>query len=392
MMWRFILLGVVIVGAVLAGISLMDTSATGDVSASAIMANPDGDTSGFARAIEPRDWSFPIDYGPHPEFQTEWWYYTGNVATEEGRRFGYQFTLFRRAIAPQTPETESEWRTNQIYMGHFTISDIESAGFYHAERFSRASAGLAGATMDPNYRVWLEDWQVIGLNDDATQTRITGSFDDVALDVTLDQVKRPAFQGDNGLSPKSDEPGNASYYYTLSRLATEGTVTIGDESFAVSGFTWKDHEFSTSALGEGVVGWDWFGLIFDDDREMTIGKIRLEDGAARTYSGGEGSPALLIEEDGAERYIPAENFTIETLDTWISPHTGGEYPSGWRVSISDTGTGEALNFTLTPLLKDQELHGNGIVYWEGAVEISGDVGGYGYAELTGYVDALTGRF
>ncbi len=391
-MWRFLILGVIIVGVVLIGISLIDTSATGEVSASAILANPNPDISGFARAIEPYDWSFPADYGPHPEFQTEWWYYTGNVATEEGRRFGYQFTLFRRAIAPVEPETDSEWRTNQIYMGHFTITDIAGEQFFHDERFSRASAGLAGATMDPNYRVWLENWQVVGLNDDATRTRITGSFDDVALDVTLEQVKRPALQGENGLSPKSDEPGNASYYYTLSRLVTEGTVTIGDETFAVTGNTWKDHEFSTSALGEGAVGWDWFGLIFDDNREMTIGSIRLTDGGVRTYSGGEGSPALLIEADGSERYIPAANFTIEALDTWTSPHTGGVYPSGWQVTISDTGTGEALNFTLTPMLLDQELHGNGIVYWEGALEISGDVTGYGYAELTGYVDALTGRF
>lgn len=377
---------------VLAGFSLIDTSANGEVSARAVLADANPDLSGFARAIGPWDWQFPADYGPHPNFQTEWWYYTGNLATAAGRRFGFQFTIFRRAITPQAQVSESEWRTNQIYMAHFTITDVEGEQFHHEERFSRDSAGLAGAQSDPLYRVWLEDWQVTALNPEATRTRITGALENAALDITLEQVKRPALQGQDGLSPKSDEPGNASYYYSLSRLVTAGTVTIGAETFQVSGYTWKDHEFSTSALGAGAVGWDWFGLIFDDQREMTIGRIRLANGDERTYSGGEGSPALLIEADGSERYIPAENFRIEALDSWTSPHTGGVYPSGWQVTIDDTGTGEALAFTLTPLLRDQELHGSGIVYWEGAVRIDGDVTGYGYAELTGYVDALTGRF
>ena len=391
-MWRFVALGVVIIAVLLAGISLIDTSGEGEVNASAVLSNAPVDTVGFARAIDPWDWQFPRDFGPHPEFQTEWWYYTGNLATADGRRFGYQFTIFRRAIEPQARVSESEWRTNQIYMAHFTVSDIAGEHFYHAERFSRDSAGLAGSQTDPVYKVWLENWQVEALDPEATQTRITARTDEVALDITLEQVKRPALQGENGLSPKGPEPGNASYYYSLSRLLTEGTVTIGNETFEVTGNTWKDHEFSTSALGVGALGWDWFGLIFDDGREMTIGRIRLADGTDRTYSGGEGSPALLIDEDGTERYIPAGNFTLESLDTWESPHSGAVYPSGWRVTITDTGTGEALNFTLTPLLKDQELHGNGITYWEGAVRIDGDVTGYGYAELTGYVDALTGRF
>ncbi|MBZ0298721.1 MAG: carotenoid 1,2-hydratase [Anaerolineae bacterium] len=392
-MGRFLALGGLIAAVVLAGLSLIDTrSGSGEVTASALLADSGMDSSGFARAIGPWDWQFPQDYGPHSDFQTEWWYYTGNLADATGRRFGFQFTIFRRAIAPQPVESASEWRTNQIYMAHFTVTDVTGEQFYHQERFSRDSAGLAGAEIDPSYHVWLENWQVQGLNADDTRTRISASTDDVALDVTMQQVKRPALQGESGLSPKGPEPGNASYYYSLTRLLTEGTVTIGGETYTVTGNTWKDHEFSTSALGSDAVGWDWFGLIFDDGREMTIGRIRLADGGERAYSGGAGSEALLIEQDGSERYIPADTFHLEALDTWTSPHTGGEYPSGWRVTFDDPDTGETVNFTLTPLLKDQELHGSGIVYWEGAVRIEGDVRGYGYAELTGYIDALTGRF
>ena len=385
-MWRFILVGLVIVGVVLVGFGLADTSSGTEVTASAVLVDADTDDTGYTRALQPLDWQFPHDFGPHPDYQTEWWYYTGNLADAEGRRFGYQFTVFRRAITPVTHDSDSEWRTGQMYVAHFTVSDIASDTFYHEERYSRGGAGLAGATADPAYRVWLEDWQVVALNDEATQTQITAASQEVSLELTLEQVKSPALQGDGGLSPKGEEPGNASHYYSLSRLSTQGTLMIGDETFDVTGVTWKDHEFSTSALTENALGWDWFGLIFDDERELMIGQIRLLDGDKEPLFGG-----LLIEPDGSTQYLDSDDFTIQPLATWASPHTGAAYPAGWDIQVA-TATGEMIDFTVMPLMADQELHGGGIAYWEGAVEISGDVAGYGYAELTGYADTMTGRF
>jgi predicted secreted hydrolase len=277
-MWRFLVAALLIIAIVVFGFSLLEAGGDGDVNASAVIDGITMDTSGYARAIGAREWQFPADYGAHPDFQTEWWYYTGNLADETGRRFGYQFTIFRRAITPQTYKTESEWRSNQVYMVHFTVSDIEAEQFYHHQRYSREGADLAGAQIEPNYRVWIEDWEIVGQNDEATLTQITADAGDVAINFTLEQIKPPALQGDNGLSAKGGEAGNASYYYSLSRLLTEGTLRIGDQTFTVSGTTWKDHEFSTSALGSDALGWDWFGLQFDDNRELMIGQIRLVDG------------------------------------------------------------------------------------------------------------------
>ncbi len=383
-MWRFALLAIVIIAVVIFGFSLADTGGTGDVGASTLLTAADTDVSGFAQAIEPWDWQFPLDYGEHPDFQTEWWYYTGNLATDEGRRFGFQFTIFRRAISPLDVSSDSEWRTDQIYLAHFTVSDIEDNTFYHDQRFSRGSANLAGATVDPRYRVWLEDWEVVAQNDEATLTQIIADAGDYAVELQLEQVKAPALQGVNGLSQKSSEVGNASYYYTLSRLLTEGTIRIGDETFTISGNTWKDHEFSTSALGVDAQGWDWFGLIFDDDTELMIGQIRLTDGGKDPAFGG-----LMIYPDGSTRKLEAGDFTISATDTWTSQHTDATYPAGWDIVINGD---EPLALTITPLMSDQELTGGGIAYWEGAVRITGDVTGYGYAELTGYVDSMTGRF
>lgn len=384
MNWRIIGIGLVILVVVIFGFSLVEPLSGNDVSASTQLDIPETDISGFAQAIDPWDWEFPADHGAHPDFQTEWWYYTGNVATDDGRRFGYQFTIFRRAISPENFVSDSEWRTDQIHMAHFTISDIANEDFYHDVRYSRAGAGLAGATADPLYRVWLEDWQVIAENEDATMQRITAEAGDFAIDVQLEQVKPPALQGDNGLSPKSNEVGNASYYYSLSRLVTEGTITIDGETFAVTGNTWMDHEFSTSALGSEARGWDWFGLIFDNNTELMVGQIRMTDGSKEPAFGG-----LLINPDGSTRYLDSTDFTISATDTWVSPHTGAEYPSGWDIEILGD---EGFAFTLIPLQKDQELHGTGIEYWEGAVRVEGDVTGYGYAELTGYIGTMQNRF
>lgn len=374
----------IIVAVVIYGWKQLEPAGGSSVSAHVRLAASQEDTSLYARAIEAWDWHFPRDHGAHPAFQTEWWYYTGVLATDDGRRFGFQFTIFRRAISPLDSSSDSEFRTRNFYMAHFTISDIAAQRFYHEVRYSRGGAGLAGASVDPRYRVWLEDWQVAAENDDATAQRITAATDDFALDLTLAQTKPPALQGDRGLSPKSEEVGNASYYYSLTRLTTRGTITIGADSFPVSGNTWMDHEFSTSALGDGAQGWDWFGLIFDNDTELMIGQIRQIDGSVELAFGG-----LLVYPDGSARALDSTEFTISVRDTWRSPHTDAQYPAGWDVQVlGDDG----FQFSVTPLLADQELHGAGIQYWEGAVQVSGDVSGYGYAELTGYVESMQNRF
>ena len=384
-MWRFVgaVVGLGIV--VVLGFSLIDPPGGGDVQASALLTITDRDNSGFERAVAPRDWDFPADHGPHPQFQTEWWYYTGNLSDPAGRRFGFQFTIFRRAISPSSYESDSEWRADQIYLGHLSLTDVADDAYYHDQRLSRGSAGLAGATIDPRYRVWLESWQVIGQDENATRTAITATSGAFALDLHLEQIKPPALQGDRGLSAKSGDPGNASHYYSLSRLLTDGSVTVGGQTYSVSGTTWMDHEFSTSALGNDALGWDWFGLHLDDERDLMLGQIRRVDGGKEPAFGG-----LLVMPDGDTQLLTASDITIEALDSWTSPHSGATYPAGWQIRV-DNGD-EPLDLTIRPLVADQELYDAGIVYWEGAVSIDGDTTGYGYAELTGYADSMTGRF
>lgn len=387
-MVKIALMLAVVVLVAITGFSLIEPAASGEVSASAVTALSVGDISGYARAVEPYPWSFPRDYGAHRAFQTEWWYYTGNVSDETGRRFGYQFTIFRRALTPEDSQTDSEWRTNHVYLAHFTLSDIDAQTFYHDQRLSRGSADLADAlpndsAPDAPYHIYVEDWGVMSRDSASDTFTIQATSADFAIDFTLNALKPPALQGINGLSPKSDIEGNASYYYSHSRLETSGTLNVDGQTFTINGLTWKDHEFSTSALGGTALGWDWFGLHFDDGRDLMVGQIRLLDGGKETAFGG-----LLIEADGTTRYLKSDEFTITATGEWVSPHNGASYPAGWDITIPS----ENLAFTATPLQPDQELYDSDPIYWEGAVQLSGGVTGFGYAELTGYATPMTRRF
>jgi predicted secreted hydrolase len=347
---------------------------------------PAGSAEGFLRAEGVRAFAFPADHGPHPNYQTEWWYYTGNVETAAGRHFGYQLTFFRRGLVPpeERAERPSAWAADDVYMAHFTLTDVDGGRYRSFERFARGAAGLAGAEALP-YRVWLEDWEVAESGPGVY--RLRAAQDSLALDLRLEPRKEPVLHGEQGYSRKGTEAGNASYYYSQTRLATSGTVRVGETVFDVTGASWMDHEFSTSALDAGQVGWDWFGLQLDDGSELMVFHLRRADGSVDPFSGG-----TFVAPDGSARVLAEQDFSIEAGGTWRSARSGAEYPARWTVRVPE----EELVLQVEPYLADQELQGS-VVYWEGAVRVHGEragvrVQGAGYVELTGYAGSMEGRF
>lgn len=334
-----------------------------------------GNNQGYARALELREFSFPADHGPHPEFRTEWWYYTGNLETAEGRRFGFQLTFFRSSLAPEMPARESAWATRQAWLAHFTVSDVQGGKFRSFERWGRGALGLAGAQGEP-FRVWLKDWRVEG-----EPMHLVASQDGVGIDLVLQQGKPPVLQGERGLSRKSTEAGNASYYYSLTRMPAAGTIRVGDERFTVTGAAWMDREWSTSSLGRDQIGWDWFSLQLSDGWDLMLYRLRKKDGTADLSSSG-----TLIGPGGESRPLKLADFQIENAGEWRSPRSGARYPAKWRLRIPS----EDLDLTVQPVLADQELDVS-FLYWEGAVDLEGThrgrpVKGRGYVELTGYTE------
>jgi predicted secreted hydrolase len=339
----------------------------------------DGD-AGFEKAIEPRTFMFPEDHGPHPGFRNEWWYITGNLDGEDGRRFGFELTIFRFALTPSLPVAESNWRSNQVYIAHFAVTDAGRERFYAAERYSRGALGLAGASADP-FRVWIDDWEIAAIEEGRPeQWRLRAADPGFALDIALTATKAPALNGVDGLSQKSAEPGNASYYYSITRWETEGSLRVGENEIRVSGLSWLDREWSSSALAADQLGWDWFALQLSDGSELMFYNLRKLDGSQDEHSAG-----TLIGADGTSTHIDREDVEIEVTDTWDSPE-GGRYPSAWTLEFPDRG----LLLEIRPVMEDQELFTT-VRYWEGAVDVQGKrhgspIEGRGYVELTGYAD------
>lgn len=331
---------------------------------------------GFVTADEPRDFIFPPDHGAHPEYRNEWWYFTGNLATEDGTRFGYQWVLFRAALTPNPVERSSRWGADQAYMSHFAVTDAAGKRFRFFERFARGAAGLAGVQAEP-LRLWLEDWS---LEEQAGggDWRLRAAADDVRLELELQALKPVVPQGERGLSRKSAEPGNASYYYSISRLASHGILRLAGQTHVVSGFSWLDREWGTSALAENQQGWDWFALQLDDDTDVMFYLLRRKDGTVDPFSRG-----ILIDRQGQITTLRLEDIELAVLDHWHSPR-GSRYPARWRLSVAS----HALVLDIRPLIPDQELDAT-VRYWEGAVDVTGTVNkrpvtGRGYVELVGY--------
>ena len=335
----------------------------------------------FETVRESQDFNFPLDHGPHLDYQTEWWYYTGNLAAASGERFGYQLTIFRRGLAPGDTLRESEFATNQIYFGHLALTDIEQGEHTAFERFERGSTEFAGAAGEP-FAVSLGNWSVESLDDIGNRVHLSASEEGIGLDLELSATKPIVAHGERGYSLKGEALGNASYYLSFTDMQTEGTLQVGDQLVDVRGSSWFDHEWGTSALGPEATGWDWFGLQLEDGRELMLFHIRTSDGGIEQASGG-----TLVEPNGASRWLTADEFRIEPITTWTSSDTGTTYPSGWEVSIP----GEGLDLVVEPWVQDQELQLN-IQYWEGAVRVEGTVNGFGYVELTGYSGSMQGLF
>ena len=337
-----------------------------------------GGEAGFARAIKPRNFSFPEDHGPHNRYRIEWWYFTGNLHDPDGRKFGYQLTFFRFALSPHKPASKSAWRSNQLYMAHFTVTDVTEGRFCAAERFSMAGNGLAGAESG-RYHVWLYDWSAEAGETADFPLHLEARNNTNAIDLQLTNQKPVVLQGDRGLSRKSGEPGNASYYYSYTRLPTRGTVSIAGRRYAVSGNSWMDREWSTSSLSKQQAGWDWFALQFSDNSELMFYRLRRKDGRTDEHSAGS-----FMLPDNVKVPLGVRDVVIEAKDTWQSPHSKTVYPSRWRLSVPNRN----LTVDIVPLIGDQELNVSSR-YWEGAVSIQGThngraITGQGYVELTGY--------
>jgi predicted secreted hydrolase len=331
-------------------------------------------------------YEFPRDHFNHPEFQTEWWYYTGNLHTAEGKRFGFELTFFRHGVDREA-RPKNVWDVSDIWLAHLALSDVDGNRFFHTERLNRSGPRIAGADFQ-QARVWNGNWQVLWRLDPKkpggfADQKLQAIADEFHIDLVLQSDKAPVVHGSNGVSQKAEGPGRASHYVSLTRLITRGTIEMNGKKFTVEGLTWMDHEFFTHQLEPNQSGWDWFSLQFEDGSEMMLFRLRRKDGSADPYSAG-----TYIDPQGRTRHLNASMFFLSPGKTWTSNETGARYPIEWNIRVPSLG----IDAALSTRLPQQELIGKSrasMAYWEGAIEIkatrkSQPLGGAGYLEMTGY--------
>ena len=343
----------------------------------------------WKQAIGPWTWVFPRDHGAHPEFRTEWWYFTGNLRNSPEKRFGYQLTFFRQGITLKPNDPNNPWSVRDLYLAHFTLTDRTADQFWYAERLSRQGPGLAGVKTD-GMDVWLLNWSA---KMEGHRIRIAARHQSMELSLGLTPRKALVFHGKEGLSRKGPKEGQASYYFSYTDLETQGSIRtpLSQTPVSVQGISWFDHEFGSNQLASNQVGWDWFSLHLSDGHDLMVYFLRRMDGSVELASSG-----TLVSPAGKARDLPYSEIRVEVLDYWRSLKSGGKYPSRWRIRVPSA----KVDVVVAPLVPQQELiteGSSGVIYWEGAVEGKGQSAGKeiaceGYVELTGYAGSLGGLF
>jgi predicted secreted hydrolase len=337
----------------------------------------------WREAAKGYQFAFPRDHASHPDYKLEWWYYTGNLSAVDGRRFGFQVTFFRVGV-DNSPANPSRWSVRDLFVTHLAVSDVKGQRYRYTERLSRGGPGLAGAAAD-RYQVWNEDWTAS--LDDAEHHVLRALSDRAGIDLVLEQGKAPVVHGLEGISQKGAKAGNASHYYSLTRMPTKGAITIDGERVEVTGESWMDHEFGTTFLEPEQRGWDWLSIQLNDGRELMLYQFRRADNSRDPRSSG-----TLIERDGRATHLGDTDFTLTAGARTFRAPNGAVYPLLWTIAIPS----KKLELQITTPLENQELsleRSSGVAYWEGVIDVAGNqagrpLTGRGYLEMTGYHGSL----
>ncbi|MBI4236396.1 MAG: hypothetical protein HY688_03455, partial [Chloroflexi bacterium] len=310
----------------------------------------------------PRPVRFPDDEAPHANL-LEWWYYNGHLEDERGQKYGFHFVIFQGRPTGGAP----------AYIANVGITDLTRA--LHQQG---AKTSVEPQPQGPqSFAFRLGSWELRG---DPKAHLVRAETPDYALDLALTPLKPPALHGGQGWL---NGPTGWTYYYSWPRMEAQGTLTVSGQARRVHGTAWMDHQWGDFTVPGWPAGWQWFALQLADGTDLMLTEAR--DGSGTTVLYG-----TLVEPDGRTAPLgTADGLSLEVLRRWQSPHTGADYPAGWRLRVASRD----LEFTMLPAVPDQEITliwPPTAIYWEGAVTVAGRRGGaplegQAYVELVGYV-------
>ncbi|MCA1629109.1 MAG: carotenoid 1,2-hydratase [Acidobacteria bacterium] len=342
-----------------------------------------GEASTLRDGTEHAGVELPRDLYAHADAQTEWWYYTGHLKTARGRRFGFELVFFkRRTDLDRFGVVPLRLIANPLYLAHFALTDESRGEFRYDHRKSANNPfDLPAATSARRYFLKLGDWTVREADGVHLLRATLGG--DLVFEAALKPAKPAALNGHQGVGVSFKDAGEASRYFSYTRMAAEGDITWRGETERFTGEAWMDREFGTWRTTENQKGWDWFSVQLSTGAELMVYHIRDAQGRPSPFSSG-----TFVDKDGKATHLAREDFQLEATAHWKSPHSGATYPSGWRLRVPRFG----IDVSVTPVIRDQELDTRGttmIVYWEGSCVVAGRHGdaeaeGRAYVELVGY--------
>ena len=332
-------------------------------------------------------YNFPSEHRSHPNFKIEWWYFSGNVKDESGNKYSFMLTFFRRGLRlEKTSEVNrSRWALNNLYFSHFSVYSAKKNKHYFSEKISRGALGQAGASTE-KFKVWIDDWKAeIADRNQPNKILIFAKKDKLYLDFELEPQKNPVIHGTNGISQKSSGVGQASHYYSFTRLKVNGSLSIEGKRITVNGSAWMDHEFGSNQLGKEQIGWDWFSIQLSNNTELMLYLMRNKSGSYDLTSSGS-----LIASDGSVIHLSLNDFKIKNKRFWKSKKSKALYPVEWVIEVPKYN----INLKIKALHEKQELDtakSTQIIYWEGGINVEGlsqgiSVNGVGFVEMTGYAE------
>lgn len=337
----------------------------------------------YKKALPGYKFAFPRDHASHEDFKTEWWYYTGHLKSEDGKRYGYELTFFRSGVSPSEKSQAKRKERANVYLAHFAVSDVNNKKFHFFEKLTRSGLSL-GTASSSVLHIYNDGWRVDEAGD---AMMLSADAEKTGIKLLLSSKKPPVIHGKDGVSQKADCVGCASHYYSLTRMDTKGLLFIDGQEKRVTGTSWMDHEFGSNQLTEEQIGWDWYSLQLSDNSELMLYIMRKKDGSIDKNSSG-----TIIGADGKTEHLALSQFKIRSKSKWLSPKSKGNYPLNWEVEIPS----KQIKLQVTADFDDQELvtkRSTDVTYWEGASSITGTkmgkpILGEGYVEMTGYSETF----
>ena len=262
----------------------------------------------------------------------EWWYATGILKDGDDNLYSYQYTVIHTNLKVIKP-----W----ILM--LAITDFKNQKHYYEQKFQLFGSSVK---IEPLLIEFLDTRLRFG----EEGVRLTADGEDFRYAFKLNYGKNPIWHCDNGkLRMGTDHPDDTTFYYSYTRLPTEGTITLDGRLIDVKGHTWFDKQGGPFRILKPETHWEWFSWRLDSGEELMLFVFPRD----QSYNDG-----TFVDKDGKTTRV--RGYTV-TADAYTEVN-GMKFSKAWHIHIPGF---KGEDFTIRPLM-DGQLN---LAYFEEVCEV-----------------------